>query len=283
MKHFLFTLACLLAFACNTPVKEIWIDEMDLSTSEQGWGEAQPKKAVEGRSPITIAGKVYEHGFGTHAAGLFVINLKGNALRFKATVGVDDEADHYAATGGSCVFRLVLDNKEIYCSDTLRPIDSCCHIDVDVEGGKELQLIVDNAGDGSHGDHADWADARLVVKANAAEMPSPMFAVKAVEPYILTPKAGPQPIINGPDIFGARPGHPFLYRIPASGERPMIFAAGGLPAGLKLDTKTGIISGSVAAKGKYSCQFFVSNKVGSDTLDFDIVIGDTLCLTPPMG
>jgi hypothetical protein len=37
---------------------------------------------------------------------------------------------------------------------------------------------------------------------------------------IRTPKAPATPRINGPDIFGVRPGNPFLYHIPATGERP---------------------------------------------------------------
>ena len=34
-----------------------------------------------------------------------------------------------------------------------------------------------------------------------------------------------EPRINGPKIYGQRPGRPFLYTIPATGERPMTFAA----------------------------------------------------------
>ena len=34
----------------------------------------------------------------------------------------------------------------------------------------------------------------------------------------LTPKPGPAPHINGPKVYGCRPGHPFLYRIPT--DRP---------------------------------------------------------------
>ena len=36
-------------------------------------------------------------------------------------------------------------------------------------------------------------------------------------------------------IFGVRPGSPFLFTIPATGERPMKFSADNLPRGLKLD------------------------------------------------
>src|SRR5437660_3593719 len=65
------------------------------------------------------------------------------------------------------------------------------------------------------------------------------FAADA--PELRTLKPGPAPHINGPSIFGARPGAPFLYRIPASGERPIKFEVSHLPSGLHLDSKTGEI------------------------------------------
>ena len=46
---------------------------------------------------------------------------------------------------------------------------------------------------------------------------------------ILTPAPKPQPRINGPMVYGCRPGHFFLYRIPCQGERPITFSAKGLP------------------------------------------------------
>ena len=69
--------------------------------------------------------------------------------------------------------------------------------------------------------------------------------------YILTPKAPDTPRINGPKVCGGRPGADFLYRIPATGVRPMIFAVDGLPKGLKLDESTGIITGKVKKAGTY--------------------------------
>src|SRR5215212_3282393 len=63
--------------------------------------------------------------------------------------------------------------------------------------------------------------------------------------YILTPKQSPSPKINGPKIFAVRPGHPILFRVPATGTRPMEFSAKNLPAGVKLDSKTGQLSGSI--------------------------------------
>ena len=98
-----------------------------------------------------------------------------------------------------------------------------------------------------------------------------------------TPKPGPQPRINGPKIYGVRPGHPFVYRIPATGERPMEFGAAGLPSGLVCDTRSGIITGSVLAQGSYMVTLTAKNAPGSTERQFTIVVGDRIALTPPLG
>lgn len=66
---------------------------------------------------------------------------------------------------------------------------------------------------------------------------------------ILTPKPAPTPRINGPKLFGVRPNHPIVYTVPVSGDRPMKYAAKNLPKGVKLDKKTGKLSGSIAQAG----------------------------------
>ncbi len=71
----------------------------------------------------------------------------------------------------------------------------------------------------------------------------------AEEAVILTPKPPPTPRINGAKVFGVRPGHPFLFTVPATGDRPMTFSAEGLPAGLTLNTDNGHITGSIAKEG----------------------------------
>jgi alpha-galactosidase len=100
---------------------------------------------------------------------------------------------------------------------------------------------------------------------------------------IRTPPPPATPRINGPTIYGAHPGHPFLYRIPATGVRPLRFSAKGLPKGLVLDPETGIISGSIQSAGKYVVQLHAANAQGKAERSLRIVIGDTLALTPPMG
>lgn len=111
--------------------------------------------------------------------------------------------------------------------------------------------------------------------------PSPVQQEEAV--ILFTPAPGPAPRINGPKVYGARPGHPFLYRIPAQGERPMVFSAKHLPKGLNLDSTTGIITGSTPQQGEYTVTLRAKNSHGKDSRTFKIVSDDTLALTPPMG
>ncbi|HEY2587823.1 MAG TPA: putative Ig domain-containing protein [Tepidisphaeraceae bacterium] len=107
------------------------------------------------------------------------------------------------------------------------------------------------------------------------------FSAHAAE--ILTPKPPPTPRINGPRVYGERPGRPFLFTIPATGDEPIIYSAEGLPPGLTLDEKLGRISGSVAREGDYKVTLTATNAQGKDTRRLLIKIGDPICLTPPMG
>jgi len=103
------------------------------------------------------------------------------------------------------------------------------------------------------------------------------------EAVILTPKPGPAPRINGAKIYGCRPGNPFLYRIAATGDWPLTFAALHLPAGLQLDPQTGVITGTAPARGEYGVAFHVTNAAGRAERKFTIVCGDQLALTPALG
>jgi len=106
----------------------------------------------------------------------------------------------------------------------------------------------------------------------------------AQSPEIRTPKPGAAPQINGPAVAGVRPGHEFIYRIPATGARPMRFGVKGLPAGLKVDEASGIVRGLAPGKaGEYQLTLRAENRAGRDQRALKIVVGQTLALTPPMG
>jgi alpha-galactosidase len=255
--------------------ESVWISSLDLSPIVQGWGKPQADKSVTEKA-LTIAGKQFERGLGTHADGVVRIDLKGGAERFSALVGVDDAA---ASKQASIVFKVVADHRTVFKSAVMKLGDAAQPIDLDVRGIKTLLLLSDSAGDGTGYDHADWAEAKLVVVGERPEIVKP----PAEKALVLTPKPPPQPRINGARIFGVRPGHPFLYKIPATGDRPMRFAAKQLPKGLKVDPQSGQITGAIAKPGRYDVTLQAANGLGKAARKFTIVCGDTLALTPHMG
>jgi alpha-galactosidase len=101
---------------------------------------------------------------------------------------------------------------------------------------------------------------------------------------ILTPLPQKIPRINGPKVYGVRPGKQFIYRIPCQGERPIHFKIDGLPEGLHLDSENGIITGIVPVKaGNYDLIIEAKNNHGMVSREFKIVVGDKIALTPPTG
>ncbi|MCX6896567.1 MAG: NPCBM/NEW2 domain-containing protein, partial [Verrucomicrobia bacterium] len=163
-------------------------------------------------------------------------------------------------------------------SPVMRAGDAPQSVGLSLIGVKELRLLVDG-GKSIAGDHADWANAKVVMlKSKPAAVP----AIKEA-PYILTPKSAPAPRINSAKAFGVRPGAPFLYTIAATGERPMTFAADGLPASLQLDAQAGIITGSLAAKGEHTVTLRARNNLGEATRKLKIICGSQIALTPALG
>jgi alpha-galactosidase len=110
-----------------------------------------------------------------------------------------------------------------------------------------------------------------------------LTSARAADPQTLTPRPGPRPRITGARIFGVRPGSPLLFKIPATGERPLRYAVEGLPEGLRVDELTGQISGRLERPGTYSVVLRVSNTRGADHRPMRIVCGEKIALTPHMG
>lgn len=268
-------LFALLFLAVNAGAETAWLDELDLSKMKQGWGKPQVNRSIR-EKPLSIGGKPFERGVGTHANSIMWIEV-GEAQRFTATVGVDDAAGGTA----SVHFQVVADGRRLFESGLMKPGDPPKPVNVDLKGTKYLLLRVTDAGDGVAFDHADWADAKFVftgARPRAISRPTPKE-----EAIILTPKPGSAPRINGPTVYGARPGHPFLYRVPTQGARPMTFTADNLPPSLKLDSANGIVTGRTPARGEYVVALRAMNAHGESARTLKIVSGDTLSLTPQMG
>jgi alpha-galactosidase len=271
----------LMAASAPAPASEtVWLDELDVTRTLCGWGAPQRNTTIDG-DPLTIGGKRYERGLGTHAESMLRIELhKGSAL-FTAAVGVDDvvDPDSDEPSPASVEFQVIGDGRILWRSGVMTATDAAKKLAVDVTGIETLWLVVTDGGDGIACDHADWADAKFEVTGKHPEVTMDNLT----KPYILTPKPPRTPRINGPKVFGVRPGSPFLFTIPATGDRPMRFAARGLPEGLELDEKTGRITGTLAAKAEHTVTLIAENARGKTERALKIVVGDAICLTPPMG
>lgn len=114
-------------------------------------------------------------------------------------------------------------------------------------------------------------------------MPLSALQAQNIKATVLTPKESDKPQINGPKVFGVRPGHPIIFTVPASGKRPMTFSASHLPKGVIVNSTTGKISGSIAKAGSYLITIQAKNSIGKTSRPFKIVVGENISLTPPMG
>lgn len=249
--------------------------DLNLQRVMQDWGAAQKNKSVDGHT-LKIGDAVYELGVGTHAKSTFNINVYRDATNFHAMVGLDDETK---PSIGSVGFHVLCDGKEKWSSGLMKTGDRAKPVDVDLRGVKVLSLVVDSGGDGINYDHADWADSRIEYR---EKVPSAVI-IPREQPYILTPKPPKTPRLVGAHIMGSTPNKPFVWRIPATGSRPMLFAVKNLPKGLFLDPALGVISGNSGANGTHSLKVTSKNKFGSATSDYKLVVGDKIALTPPMG
>ncbi len=134
---------------------------LGLSAARQGWGQLQADKGVGGKA-LTIAGRSFAHGLGTHAASELVYELDGQYTNFTACVGVDDFLkDHPEAGKASVVFQVFVDGTKLFDSGVMRMGDAAKPLNVSVAGAQELRLVVTDAGDGISCDHADWAEPVL--------------------------------------------------------------------------------------------------------------------------
>ena len=263
-----------LVTACQA-AETVWLTSLDLTKMTQGYGAARADRSVT-NGPITINGKTFDRGVGTHATSRLYVDAKANAEKFLASVGIDDSA---LKKPGSVVFKVIGDGKTLWKSEVVKPGQPALPVEVDLKGIKTVLLLVTDAGDGIDYDHADWADARFLVNGQAPEA----MEFPREERIVLTPKEAPSPRINGARIFGVRPGSPLLFTIPATGWRPMTFSAENLPAGLQLNSESGQITGQLREKGTYTVSLKAANRQGQAQRSLRIVCGDTLALTPHMG
>lgn len=270
-----FVLFCFAGTNCLS-AQTVWLDDLDLSTATQGYGIPQKNKS-NGGNALTIAGKIFERGFGSHSDSSLTILLEGKAASFTAQVGIDDEVKGQKPAAEFIVYG---DNQKLWSSGVMHLGDPARPCSVKLDGVKKLELVVTDGGNGNYYDHVNWVDAKFETNGVTTFK---TFNPIATEPYILTPAPKAEPKITGAKVFGVRPDSPFQFLVTATGDRPMTFSASGLPKGLTINTQTGLITGKLSQKGTSIVTLEAKNAKGKFQRKLRIECGDQIALTPPMG
>jgi hypothetical protein len=107
---------------------------------------------------LRSGGCLYLKGLGVHSAARLSYKLDRPWGRFQAQIGIDD------STGGlgSAGFRVFVDGKLKFASQSVRGGAKPQAVSIDLAGAKQLDLVVDYGEAGDVMDRADWLDARLV-------------------------------------------------------------------------------------------------------------------------
>ena len=264
----------LLTISCTQKSTVVSLDELDIALFDEGIRVPQKNTNYRG-GPLSIAGQQYERGIGAHATSIIFIQLNGKATKFSALIGVDDSGSE----NSSVEFHVFADKKILYESGLIHVGDSARKVEVGLQDVKRLGLLITDGGDGIHHDYSNWVNAQITMQGGYR----PERVMNSSEKYILTPPTSDFSKINGPKVFGARPGNPFLYKIPATGKRPLTYSVENLPPGLVVDSQTGMITGKVNNPGKYKVTLKAKNELGETSREFRLTIGNNICLTPPLG
>lgn len=222
-----------------------------------------------------------------------IYRLEGDVRDFTAVVGFDPSVRDLKWPNGytgvhlertMMAFRLYADGRKVADSGLLTPLQPSQVLRADVHGAKVVILESVDGGYwlGKPQLRALWKDVRFTRGQDGAVREDTSGALTP-QLGILTPPCAAEPRINGPARFGVRPSHPVLYRVPVTGEGPLEITAENLPSGVSFDGTTRLLTGSVPKAGEYRILLGARNRHGSVSRELVLVIGDKICLTPPMG
>ena len=139
---------------------DTYASELEWSKATIGSGTIHKDKSVEGNT-LTLAGKTFNRGIGTHATSDIVMNIPEGATKFLAVAGCDREVKVTSGTY-AMVFYVYIDGVLVD-SSSLLTVNQYYVFDIDIpEGAQEIRLYafegeyIYNSADY---DHADWAIA----------------------------------------------------------------------------------------------------------------------------
>ncbi|MFJ4857879.1 NPCBM/NEW2 domain-containing protein [Streptomyces sp. NPDC088730] len=144
------------------PAGEAWASDLEWLSSVNGYGPAERDRSngesgAEDGKPLTLAGKTYEKGIGTHADSDIEFYTGGQCSKFTADAGIDDEIDGY----GEVAFSVEADGKVLWTSPKVTGASAAVPVDVPLDGARHVRLKVTDTNGSKTGDHADWGAARF--------------------------------------------------------------------------------------------------------------------------
>ncbi|MEQ0561775.1 NPCBM/NEW2 domain-containing protein [Amycolatopsis sp. NEAU-NG30] len=121
--------------------------------SENGLGPVERGTVANGRA-MSVGGVAFppNSGIGVHAPSVIRLYLGGACKSFTTQFGVDDAAGPQATTA----FRVLGDGRELFATGVVQRGAKPQKVTIPVTGVQQLAIAVDDGGDGSAGEYADW-------------------------------------------------------------------------------------------------------------------------------
>lgn len=249
----------------------IRLSSLEIEKTKCGWENHTPKKdkSINGND-ITIGGKVYESGVGTHGPSQIIIKLNGSVTDFYTVLGVDDEVKE----AGNFDYHVYVKAEGGATEDVAKgTINRFSNQSVDIHadnlsGWKYLYLETSNGTDGTNtSDHVDWANAYLVFQDQNSTRPC---IVSAEE--LTTKLACATTVFSQPNVR-------FMQKVRSTVTGAQL-SVSNLPAGLTWNAARNIVEGVVAEEGVYTYQINVT--VDGETTSEDVTLTVSSSLQHPV-
>ena len=249
----------------------IRLSSLEIEKTKCGWENHTPKKdkSIDGNK-ITVGGKVYESGVGTHGPSQIIIKLNGSVTDFYTVLGVDDEVKE----AGNFDYHVYVKAEGGATEDVAKgTINRFSNQSVDIHadnlsGWKYLYLETSNGNDGTNTcDHVDWANAYLVFQDQNSTRPC---IVSAEE--LTTKLACATTVFSQPNVR-------FMQKVRSTVTGAQL-SVSNLPAGLTWNADRNIVEGVVAEEGVYTYQINVT--VDGETTSEDVTLTVSSSLQHPV-
>lgn len=249
----------------------IRLSSLEIEKTKCGWENHTPKKdkSIDGNN-ITVGGKVYESGVGTHGPSQIIIKLNGSVTDFYTVLGVDDEVKE----AGNFDYHVYVKAEGGATEDVAKgTINRFSNQSVDIHadnlsGWKYLYLETSNGNDGTNTcDHVDWANAYLVFQDQNSTRPC---IVSAEE--LTTKLACATTVFSQPNVR-------FMQKVRSTVTGAQL-SVSNLPAGLTWNADRNIVEGVVAEEGVYTYQINVT--VDGETTSEDVTLTVSSSLQHPV-